>query len=245
MRLKAMVAAAPLSRLETKFAGAPYWPRGAEYPTDERRVPMTLLAQLNFDKLPSLEGYPQAGMLQFFISGGANDLYGADFDRPREQSNFRVIYHATLVAEEDLAELPHAGFPDDIAPLSKEHSIEAELAEDIVNTQDYRFDRLVDAAGLSRPLTDEVFEALDDALPWGGCRVGGYASFTQDDPRDPETFQYAGGGREQKGPWVLLFQMDSEAEIMWGDCGIANWFIREADLTALDFSDVWYNWDCS
>ncbi|MDE5859478.1 MAG: DUF1963 domain-containing protein, partial [Oscillospiraceae bacterium] len=33
--------------------------------------------------------------------------------------------------------------------------------------------------------------------------------------------------------------------IMWGDMGVANFFISENDLKNLDFSKVAYNWDCS
>jgi uncharacterized protein YwqG len=44
----------------------------------------------------------------------------------------------------------------------------------------------------------------------------------------------------------LLFQMDTDDEvgIMWGDSGVANFFIIEEDLKNKDFSRVLYNWDC-
>ena len=32
--------------------------------------------------------------------------------------------------------------------------------------------------------------------------------------------------------------------IMWGDCGVCNFFINKDKLKNLDFSDVLYNWDC-
>ena len=34
-------------------------------------------------------------------------------------------------------------------------------------------------------------------------------------------------------------------DIMWGDVGVANFFIRPEDLKNKDFSKVLYNWDCS
>ena len=50
----------------------------------------------------------------------------------------------------------------------------------------------------------------------------------------------------------MLLQVDSEFVegerrylIIWGDCGIANFFIREKDLKVQDFSNILYNWDCS
>jgi uncharacterized protein YwqG len=68
-----------------------------------------------------------------------------------------------------------------------------------------------------------------------GHKIGGYAYFTQSDPReyikDSETS-------------ILLFQMDTDDEIMWGDAGVANFFINSADLINKDFSRVMYNWDC-
>ena len=39
--------------------------------------------------------------------------------------------------------------------------------------------------------------------------------------------------------------LDITNEIMWGDMGIANFFINKEDLSKLDFSNVFYNWDCS
>lgn len=48
---------------------------------------------------------------------------------------------------------------------------------------------------------------------------------------------------------MLLFQLDSdyhdsEDRVLWGDCGIGNFFINREKLKNCDFSDVIYNWDC-
>ena len=51
---------------------------------------------------------------------------------------------------------------------------------------------------------------------------------------------------------TLLFQLDSEMRdtgkggdlVLWGDCGVCNFFIARTDLEKLDFSRVLYNWDC-
>ena len=67
----------------------------------------------------------------------------------------------------------------------------------------------------------------------------GYPSFTQEDPRTEDS------------PFdTLLLQIDSmrgeenNYSILWGDCGVANFFIAQSDLENLDFSRVLYNWDC-
>ena len=37
---------------------------------------------------------------------------------------------------------------------------------------------------------------------------------------------------------------ENGCSILWGDCGVANFFISRTDLEKLDFSRVLYNWDC-
>ena len=70
-----------------------------------------------------------------------------------------------------------------------------------------------------------------------GSKLGGYPFFTQEDPRtygDYPTFD------------TLLLQIDTddELDIMWGDSGVANFFIALEDLKKRNFSKVLYNWDC-
>ena len=70
----------------------------------------------------------------------------------------------------------------------------------------------------------------------GGHKIGGFPNFTQSDIREVGDYE------------ILLLQIDSEGteknEIIWGDCGVANFFIREKDLKELNFEKVIYNWDC-
>lgn len=78
-----------------------------------------------------------------------------------------------------------------------------------------------------------VVSALYETSP-EGHKLGGYPNFTQSDPRrNPQE-------------WVLLFQLDSDPalNLMWGDVGTANFFIRPEDLQKRDFSKVAYHWDC-
>jgi uncharacterized protein YwqG len=65
-------------------------------------------------------------------------------------------------------------------------------------------------------------------------KIGGYPSFTQDDPR------------KSNSPLRLLLQLNSEDDVMmWGDVGIAGFFIDPDNLSKSDFSQVMYSWDCS
>ena len=56
--------------------------------------------------------------------------------------------------------------------------------------------------------------------------------FTQSDPRSVDDGE------------ILLFQLNSVKDIMWGDAGVANFFIDREALKNRDFSHVMYNWDC-
>ena len=72
-------------------------------------------------------------------------------------------------------------------------------------------------------------------------RMDGFPFFTQSDPRT-ETLEYESFD-------TLLFQLDSDSRdrkdlVLWGDCGVGNFFINREDLKRRDFSKVLYNWDC-
>lgn len=55
-----------------------------------------LLAQFNFAELPTLENFPDKGILQFYIAAD-DDLYSADFDQPFTQDGFRVLYFEEII----------------------------------------------------------------------------------------------------------------------------------------------------
>lgn len=252
---------------DSKLGGAPYFPKGMEYPTvregDNAGKPMRLLAQLNLSALPKLEGFPTEGMLQFFVF--PDDLYGADLDAPRDQNGFRVIWHESILTDtaallsED--EIPKNDDDDDIFPFEGEFLL---IAEEVklagADQADFRFDKAVaeaynelfggdvvamwDADGkgirqVDEPLYDAIFSRSSEKT-----RMGGFPYFTQDDPR-----RY---NETLRGHTVMLFQSDSENggdgewddEICWGDMGVANFFITPEALAKRDFSDVLYTWDC-
>lgn len=224
----------------SKFSGTPYWPKNKEYPTTKNGEPLHLLAQINFEETPKLEGYPEKGLLQFFIA--ADDLYGLDFDTPIEKiisepDGYRVIYHSDIIKDNTQLENDLPVIDEDAyLPASGEYALSFELSDDMPSASDYRFEKYV---GDIFELDDELGEYIYDNLFNDGSKIGGYAYFTQEDPR---SYQKEGEN------WILLFQMDTEDEdgidIMWGDCGVGNFFIEPERLANCDFSRVWYNWDC-
>lgn len=245
----------PRGLLDSKVGGLPYWDPALPYPTDSQGNKMTLLAQLNFAQLGTEAPLPRAGMLQFFI--GQDDGFGIDFDQPDRQKNFRVVYHpepdpALTLEQIQALKLPTHVEADLCTPVIREAAFTAEKTAGYMGPGDCRFEALFREA--VRAVTGEdigdknVYQYFDkadrdyfyDQLSAAGHRLLGYPFFTQYDPREPE------------GPYdTLLFQLDSDmAEdrkdlVLWGDCGVGNFFINREDLLRRDFSRILYNWDCS
>lgn len=247
------IALEPMARDDaraSKVGGRAYWAAGREYPRDPQGRPMSLLAQIDLAAAPKMPGYPERGLLQFFISG--DDYYGAALDaadrgdRMRalaQQKGFRVAYWADPSAP---AVAPPAGAASDRLPFdpAKPRRMTFSADYESIGNSDIGANEVLggDPAELAErylrehpqvedspeALTDDVAEYLDR----GGHKLGGHPQFTQSDPRE------AGDRR------VLLFQLDSDDEMMWGDSGIANFFIDPDDLARADFSRVSYHWDC-
>lgn len=232
-------------RLASKVGGRPYWTADMPYPRDARGQPLALLAQIDLAKMPPLRGFPTQGMLQFFI--GSDDFYGANFDGDMDlaalsaQRNFRVVYWPRPAAAARQVDVPLLS--GDALPFDPAHprALHFSVGEETIGSSDVGF-----AQALGRPLEevaaayaatsgapqDTVEDALYETLHRGGHKLGGYPEFTQEDPRTPQDRQ------------VLLLQLDSDEAMMWGDSGIANFFIDPADLQRGDFSRVAFHWDC-
>lgn len=256
----------------SKLGGVPYFPKSMKYPTvsggDCDGEPLRFLAQLNFEELPKLPGFPTEGILQFFAGygGGRDDVYGMNFEDGQKQDTWRVIYHekiitdeSCLISEEDMPEIDHE---EGDYPFVGEFKLTAEEAAPCpITMADFRFNKALAAAynelfggNITGMYSNDgngllnVDEPLYDAVAQreaAGTRMGGYPFFTQEDPR--------GYNENYAKCSVLLFQSDSESggdensvedEILWGDCGVANFFISLEDLEKRDFSHVLYNWDC-
>ena len=245
----------PCGLLDSKIGGLPYWDLDLPYPVDSQGNQMTLLAQLNFAQLGTGDPLPRAGMLQFFI--GQDDAFGIDYDEPDRQKNFRVVYHpepdpALTLEQIQSLELPTHVEADLCTPVIREAAFTAEKTVGYMGPGDCRFDALfreVVQAVTGEDIGDkheyQYFDGADrdylyDQLSAAGHRLLGYPFFTQYDPREPE------------GPYdTLLFQLDSDMAddrhdlVLWGDCGVGNFFINGEDLLRRDFSRILYNWDCS
>ncbi len=254
----------------SKFGGVPYFPRDMEYPKVQegefKGKPIRFLAQLNFAQIPHIEGFPTEGILQFYVGCEGHDVYGLDFDDPVKQNTFRVIYHEKIVTDESLLcgqeDVPE--FDEDDFPFEGEFALKfSEAVSRTVPMEDYQFDmyaceaynrafgrnvRTVYGADGSIEADDPEFsdalfdggidveDELMDQICCDGAHIGGYPFFTQTDPREYE--------ESYRRFDTVLLQIDTDEEIMWGDSGVANFFIAAEDLAKKDFSRVLYNWDC-
>ncbi len=221
----------------SKIGGHPYLPGQQAYPAAPDGSPLWLLAQLNFEEMPHFPPFPRRGLLQFFIKD--DGLYGLGLDDPFEQSGFRVVYHAEVVKNEALLQ---SGFSflkkPNYLPFDPEkaYPLQFELQQELIPPSDYQFEEVLGNDFFSR-FGDQQWElqaayrrAIDPPLH----KLGGYARFCQEDPRNTEY------------PLELLFQLSSDPAIgcMWGDMGVAHFFIHKEALARADFSQVMYNWDC-
>ena len=212
------------SVFESKVGGLGYIPHDSNFPTNSKGN------QLDCSEV-QLEEFPKKGLLQFWLGG--TDLYGCDFDNPTNQDDFRVIYYPevdkTVTEEEIKSKFVHNETDDDnfYTPVLAECGMSFEPSED----------RYIDYDAIEDDYDDDE-DSYDDER-WTEnfySKIGGYPTFTQDEPRDEQ---------QQKEYDFLLLQLDSEFEkILWGDIGIGNFFISSEKLRNLDFSDVLYNWDC-
>lgn len=242
----------------SKFGGVPYWDMERDYPTDSDGNKLMLLAQLNLDRAGVEAPLPTQGMLQFFIAG--DDVFGIDFDKPDEQNTFRVVYHEQVnyaITQEDILALQPPVCTDEeneeYTPVFKEAVVDIVKKTAYMGSESYQFDELFAEIVKEKFGTDignqtaysvmdeDAYDKLAEEIANSGHWLLGYPYFTQSDPREYE--------EKYRVYDTLLFQMDSdyinnEDYVLWGDCGVGNFFINGEDLKKKDFSRVLYNWDC-
>ncbi|MCR8746825.1 YwqG family protein [Romboutsia lituseburensis] len=129
---------------------------------------------------------------------------------------------------------------DEEFPIQDEYKLEFEIAKEGITIQDYNFDKLFNNEcnksfidTIDEEVMDEIYD--DDEEQKDGCtqhKIGGYPFFAQQDPRE--------GEKSLRRFDTLLLQIDTEEDegIVWGDCGVCNFFINSEDLKNKDFSVV-------
>lgn len=230
------------TELKSNACGYPYLPLDFEYPTNTKGETLNFLAQINFAELPENDSYPKEGILQFYI--GTDSGFGMDFDFKNPEKNYQTIFHSSVNTEYQTdfafldalrkeAESPFQG-------LEKQFVMQFEKKNEYVGARDYHFNEYFGGYPyeLFQKFKEKEYELHDYYLKTfdnAGHKLGGYAFFTQEDPR---LFS------EPVKDHELLFQLDTDSGILWGDMGISNFFISKEDLKNRNFSNVIFNWDC-
>lgn len=231
--------------LKSKLGGTPYWPADMKWPKYKDKD-MFLFAQLNFDEIPHIDGYPKTGIVQIFT---ADDQWYERMDSSYAK-HYKVIYHEKPdVKVKQIESIPKSTcikFDDDFPftgvyyidkftkesisiNICNENALD-EIAMPIINK--YFKSDWKSVWSINGDLGEYFVDALNDENHWGH-RIGGWPSFTQGDMMNDKYN-------------TLLLQIDSDSgkDIIWGDMGISNIFINDKSLKRNDFSDVLCTWDC-
>ncbi len=208
---------------ESKLGGCPYLNSKDDYPMDVGGYPMMFLAQINFEEMPALNGFPAKGLLQFYIAN--TDDYG--YDEP-----CKVVFIENYEKDETklLSENPYQAETEENIPYEKECKIIYEQKEMAATCDEDAFDEMLEE--VSEDDENDFYDEFGD----GQSRIGGYPCFVQGTTECYET------GEKN----VLLLQLDCDdvSGLMFGDSGNCQFFISENDLLNKNFSDVGYDWAC-
>ena len=244
-----------LNLTDSKFGGLPYISTDADTPKDSNDNQLALLAQINCSDLPENTLYPKDGLLQFWIS--RNDDFGLD-----NKKDYCVKYIENIennITKESILtkyKLLDEENNEEYSPFNKKNTsfaLKFEKGISTITSTDFLFEDIAlktihelfpdeNIEDLYDDLERDVFDTLFKAFSGVDHAIGAYPTFTQWDPRNPE---------EKDAYGITLLQVESHWDndsnssgIMWGDSGVANFFINKEKLEHLNFEDVLFNWDC-
>ncbi len=233
------------SRLSSQFGGKPYWESGVAIPVDKDNQPLALLAQINFAELPVTEkpikDLPKTGLLQFFIPKNA-DNYGADLEHFGARGQL-VTKWWDSPCEDKLCPWEDEPNEEDLVPIFGAHVLQFSYKDDYadINTIECAnalnanpFEVLEDVA-LNEKEESAFYHAITDFTQSTGHKLLGYPHFIGEEPRVDNEYR-------------LLLQIDTDLsddnDIIWGEEGTAQLFIRHEDLTTGNFEKAFLYWDC-
>ena len=224
------------SILDDKIGGTPYIPVGEKYPTDKDGNPLALLLQVNLKNI-DLKGYPKKGILEIYTDSKVDYpcqyavryfQEGLDYqtDLPKiDLSNYIVSqsYKISLTKVKCHMSLNDYRFIKTFASVVSE----------VYGTKVNNYADLDDLFFEDFEWYDELFKCIDNPR----ISIGGYADFTQEDPR----------GDMKKDLAECLFKLDSCYNynvFSIGDSGILFALISQKDIEDCNFSNALVDWDC-
>lgn len=241
------------SPTESFLTGHPYLPAGQGWP-EGGHGPQAFVAQINFADIGELAGYPSSGLLQWFVDPGTT--FGLTFDESAGATGFTVRWYPDVSA-------PSVAPPDAPTPVDHVEDVPMEFVGPTAMTfnssssipswdelpagvqRDAVWERVAMAFGEGRSepafVFDEYIRGGSSVLTefGAGSKIGGYPSFTQEDPRGTGSYPAVGTPAA-----TLLVELDSMDVGGWRDFGVAHLFGDPAELAAGDISSIRYHWDC-
>lgn len=221
----------PSSYTGSKLGGIPFLDPYSSIPKDKYGMPMSLLAQINFEEFDLEPPFPQNGILQFFI-----DQQFGNTQLPKESEEFIIKYiHPpketnTPLPNQEVIPM-HPEFP-----ILRELTVSSETVLDPVSSLDFRYQYSYPKEINSRLVTEDertfeevYFEKFLGADP----KIGGYPYFIHND------FRIANPAFKKYDTLLLQILTDDLYDIIYRDSGIISFFISTQDLTNLNFSNVY------
>lgn len=234
-------AGGPCGPTDSRFGGEYYLPAGAE------ASELEFLAQVNFAQVPRLEGFPEKGLLQFFLR--TNDGAKRDFTEGRsawlpDSGLFEVRWHPE-VPEQAAAErtlVPKERWFTRTLTGRMEFQAAEEIATFSVGNDGLCTDMGFEEAGELLPEDDMEDTEYDPGTEEGderffedfsnkGSKLGGHPAIGWGDPRETDEDYPA-----CKAYTALVFQLDFMPEEYGAD--VFGFFMKPEDLAARRFDRV-------
>ena len=233
---------------KSHIGGEPDLPEGKQWPLFEGR-PMSFLAQINCAEVivtGAAGQLPPVGWLNFFY----DSEQGTRGSGPADRASWVVLYFPID------AQLRPAAFPDDLPDEARFDLHEVSFQDDLTlppwdspevnaldlpgETLDAYLEALEQLPCRQRPTITRMLGhpeclrggrmGLQCQLAANGINVGDPSGY-----QDPRAEDLAAGASD----WVLLLQLDSVGEMMWGDAGRVYFYIRRQDLADRRFENAW------
>lgn len=240
--------------VDSKFGGEFYLPADMQVPSGAGGGEMEFLAQINFSQIPPLPGFPERGLLQFFLCTAEEEMEEMEMAAPASKGHFQVRYYPCIDWNPSDGQNPAAHQKQAMEgrwPMERlEGGMEFEPVEEMATLSlgEEGIVTSLGAEGFAEQLTEEELgEAgydLSDCedvdrfcMYFGnwGCKAGGYPSIRQGDLRLEED------GFEEYTTLLFQYDLTTQQEL---EADTFSFFIRPADLAACCFEDVllcWHN----
>ncbi|MBD2034262.1 DUF1963 domain-containing protein [Leptolyngbya sp. FACHB-321] len=234
---------------QSRLGGFPDLPVGFEYPRLKGK-PAVLLAQINFAEVPSLEEFPETGLLQFYLADQPLQEFDYRFDLHQQNDAAALFFPAPL---DDFIPQTH-NRPQSNNPFIPTHhtlqferklapaaSSDTEFADLTIALEDFEFfgENYETALGELADSDDKNLITALNLLRGGGHKLSGYPGFLQGDPRH-DIFPRTDWDPDE--PFELLLRLISTRDV--NVAGFHLYFlIKRSDLLRRDFSKVVFYFD--